>query len=361
MTPEKRFPYIDGLKGLAILGVLANHWLRQFLVASVQDFASPTFFRLLLGGQFGVSLFFLVSAFTLHRSLLSRQTEKNLISKFYLRRFWRIVPLYLIAISLLLWKVSPHRRPDYWCCIFLLCSFRNHAHLFNENWSLIAEESFYLLLPLLFLFKLNPKKLVFLLMGTLILRHTYLATSTDVFRGVFPLVHWYVFVLGILLSHLLPTLSNLLTRISAWKLRLVEGIFLVTALIFAGRAEYGHGDLGQALLMLGLFILASSPRTLSGKICRLALMRRFGIACYSIYLFHKFLILAALTPLQDLRALHGIVPTDYIFLASFPVFALVTLALGTVVYYALERPISQIPKSYSSYNSSIHRLARPIP
>ena len=85
-----KLQYIDILRGIAILGVIAVHSGQQIenlfpIVRSISNY-----------GQLGVQLFFVASALTLCLSM-SERNEKSPFN-FYVRRFFRIAPIYYLAI-----------------------------------------------------------------------------------------------------------------------------------------------------------------------------------------------------------------------------------------------------------------------
>jgi peptidoglycan/LPS O-acetylase OafA/YrhL len=86
--------YVDHLRGIAILMVIAVH------AAQAVPNLSGALIILARYGQMGVQLFFVVSAYTLCRSHMSRMNEANSTTKFYIRRLFRIAPLYYLAIAL---------------------------------------------------------------------------------------------------------------------------------------------------------------------------------------------------------------------------------------------------------------------
>ena len=90
-----KLKYIDALRGLAILGVLIVHCgghgdngaIPQSLLAIISN------------GARGVQLFFIVSAFTLFLSMTHKyEQEKHPKLNFFIRRFFRIAPMYYIGI-----------------------------------------------------------------------------------------------------------------------------------------------------------------------------------------------------------------------------------------------------------------------
>lgn len=150
--PQYRIGGIEGLRALAVLGVLAFH-------------ADYMFAR---GGFFGVDLFFVISGFLITRLLLAEieLTGGLAFSDFYLRRARRILPAMLATIAgaaLLAIALAPDAltllRKDAlasllfvsnWHYIQQQLSYFEHIGrqpLLMHFWSLAIEEQFYLLWP----------------------------------------------------------------------------------------------------------------------------------------------------------------------------------------------------------------------
>lgn len=90
----RHFGYIDALRGYAILMVIAVHTSEAF--ADLPSWLS----KILAQGARGVQLFFVVSALTLSMSWVARHEGAP---EFYARRFFRIAPMFWIAIVIFLW------------------------------------------------------------------------------------------------------------------------------------------------------------------------------------------------------------------------------------------------------------------
>ncbi len=90
-APSKRLAYIDCLRGIAIILVVAVHTGQQMSSA-------PFFARWSQYGQYGVQLFFVVSGFSL--CLAATGGEVRGYGAFLLRRVCRIAPMYYIALLL---------------------------------------------------------------------------------------------------------------------------------------------------------------------------------------------------------------------------------------------------------------------
>jgi peptidoglycan/LPS O-acetylase OafA/YrhL len=89
-TDIRHLDYIDALRGYAILAVIALH--SATLIPSLEW----PFHLLAAQGARGVQLFFVVSALTLTLSWHSRAEGAG---AFYVRRVFRIVPMFWVAIA----------------------------------------------------------------------------------------------------------------------------------------------------------------------------------------------------------------------------------------------------------------------
>jgi peptidoglycan/LPS O-acetylase OafA/YrhL len=157
--------YVDMLRGLAIIGVLLAHSAYGMSAAGLHQLP----FRIewiLAAGKHGVTLFFVVSAFALMRSIsLRHKLESRPIQKYFLRRFFRIAPAYYIVIILVFFisgkGVPGYTNPaeEHLSLLNLIAhlTFVNGLFPFYSNdflgveWSVSTEFTFYLILPAIFL------------------------------------------------------------------------------------------------------------------------------------------------------------------------------------------------------------------
>jgi peptidoglycan/LPS O-acetylase OafA/YrhL len=158
--------YIDMLRGVAILGVLLVHsTLFGMQVVGLKEMPMHIEW-LLAAGRHGVTLFFVISAFTLMRSMHIRIAEEHMpMRKYFLRRFFRIAPSYyvvLLVIFLFFGKgiggyTDPQSAMLTWPDLIAHMLFVNGFFPYYSNdflgteWSVSTEFSFYLLLPFIFL------------------------------------------------------------------------------------------------------------------------------------------------------------------------------------------------------------------
>ena len=142
-------PYIDGLRGMAIFMVLVNH---VFLFGNQGGKAQLGLYEWLTAGNRGVALFFMVSAFTLYGSSLERfPRERSAIGNFYVRRMFRILPLWwgAILVCALTFHLGASFIVPRALMYFGFLRFPNREFQLGE-WSIFVEESFYLFFPLMF-------------------------------------------------------------------------------------------------------------------------------------------------------------------------------------------------------------------
>jgi peptidoglycan/LPS O-acetylase OafA/YrhL len=146
-------PEIDGLRALAVVAVIINHFNKAWLPS----------------GYLGVDIFFVISGYVITASL-ARGDSNNLgefLVRFYVRRIKRLVPamvVFVLVISVLICLFNPEpgialgtgRSSLFgFSNLYLLKRSTNYfaqsteLNPFLHTWSLGVEEQFYLLFPLL--------------------------------------------------------------------------------------------------------------------------------------------------------------------------------------------------------------------
>jgi peptidoglycan/LPS O-acetylase OafA/YrhL len=170
--PLKKYPYIDVLRGIAILGVIAVHSSEQNI-----EGVSKLFSMIFKYGQLGVQLFFVASAITLCLSISGRNEGSTY--NFYIRRLFRIAPLYYLGIALYLswgtlkvymttgqFSVTPqYNILGVLTNVFFVHGFYPPANnnIVPGGWSIATEMTFYLLFPYLYWIQLRASNRLFLL------------------------------------------------------------------------------------------------------------------------------------------------------------------------------------------------------
>lgn len=151
----KKYDFIDALRGLAILGIIFTH-----STLSIKP-TNATLLRLAREGMTGVQLLFIVSALTICMSwAYRRNTEMFATRNFFIRRFFRIAPMFYLAIVFYIFVngVSPTSwAPNgiKWWFIPITALFLHGFHPETNNsvvpgdWVIAVEMIFYFMVPFL--------------------------------------------------------------------------------------------------------------------------------------------------------------------------------------------------------------------
>ncbi|NLO91549.1 MAG: acyltransferase [Elusimicrobia bacterium] len=344
---EGYFSYIDGLRGTAILLVVLVHCFNAYSGIS-NSFIFPFEKEFITQyGPAGVQLFFMLSAFTLFNSSKRRYTtDAHPVANFYIRRFFRIYPLFALAIVLysLDAKFSLTITRLIGNLLFLpsLSSSLFWLGTVPGAWTLMCEETFYVFLPVIYKEIKNASSSFQFLLATCILSLTWVTLAPAIgiksyggFIYVHPLRHWFCFAAGISLYFLSrhENFRRLVIENPAmrWPLDLSAGFSAIVC----------SGNFYAQCLALALFFTASmSEATICGKIMRNRLLMLFGAYCYSIYLFNHLLIWT-LDPFRArLFSALGITHTaaEIQLLITFPLTAAICLLAGFISFNLLEKP-----------------------
>lgn len=151
--------FLDGLRFFAIFFVIINH-LGIFL-PYLKNRQFLTLYKH-FSGTAGVQIFFVISGFLIFWRLSDEYSKNGKINfkRFYIRRFTRLLPLFLVFITLVvilsLFNFISLPLPSFFMAIGYVYNFVPKSHYTGELghlWSLSVEEQFYLIIPSLFLLK----------------------------------------------------------------------------------------------------------------------------------------------------------------------------------------------------------------
>ena len=157
-TSNARLHGLDTLRALAILLVILFH-LQTVLPESLLSVASV--------GWIGVDLFFVLSGFLIGSQLLNPYLtgSRPRLGEFYRRRAYRILPAYL-GVLVLYFTVPVWREAPGLASVWKFCTFTWNLDInlprpwaFSHVWSLCVEEHFYLVLPVLVLWRMRRPSL----------------------------------------------------------------------------------------------------------------------------------------------------------------------------------------------------------
>ena len=182
--PPPHYPALDGLRGIAVLGVMACH----------------TLYRPFVLGWMGVPLFFALSGFLITGILLRTKERPDYFRRFYKRRALRIFPIYYLFLIVTVIVGTYYAMPtkDLWRAAIYIQNYRIPGvpqaipgFFGGHTWSLAVEEQFYLMWPLLVWLLSRAwlmRACVVLVIGSLAFRLWAFETSED--PGLWILYGW---------------------------------------------------------------------------------------------------------------------------------------------------------------------------
>lgn len=277
-----RLPSIDGLRAIAVLGVIQFHALHHTSSGLLLGFAAA--------GARGVELFFVLSGFCLSYPSLRRLHAGEPFSfdlvAFFRARFWRIAPPYWAALALfLVLALTPFGTPHAWAPLnwrdiaqdFFLLHYTHASKLNSAFWTLVIEARWYFIFPAALLLYVRSKPgFAALIVACYAMWMFVPGTPGDI--ACLP-----AFLLGIVAADLSFREPMRLVPLAA-----------VCSFVVGLRIEMLTGDLspGYPLWDLAFFLIVLAGVTW-GPFVRVLSVQPLvfiGVASYSLYLVHQPLI-----------------------------------------------------------------------
>lgn len=277
-------PALDGLRGIAILLVLAVH----------ADGLIP-------GGWFGVDLFFVLSGFLITSILIGEWGAKGRISlsDFYRRRGLRLFPALALMLGVYV-LLGGDRLAALYGATYSMNVVRAAGVVVPDGmehlWSLAAEEQFYLVWPPILYLALRrgvtPKMLATALLLVIVAAMTWravLASSAPHYRLVLgPDTHADPILIGCIAG--LAFSFRFVSRVPSW----LASAALVPASVLVAFLGYRHFTSAYGLATPA-FALACAVVVLAcvlhrnwwfGRLVNRAPLRYLGRISYGVYLWH---------------------------------------------------------------------------
>ncbi|HWE03293.1 MAG TPA: acyltransferase [Tepidisphaeraceae bacterium] len=370
---------LDGLRGCAVLSVMAYHFLAPELSRPATGFARhiQNFFAV---GWCGVDLFFVLSGFLITGILLdAKGHSKTYFESFYVRRILRIFPLYYGVILLVaIGRHSPAVSDFFgfgdvtaslgWMAAFLsnfVMSIRHNKNAFGPMghfWSLAVEEHFYMIWPAL-VWLCTRRGLaiacVSFVVGAFLLR-TGLAFHNHTTYATYLLSPCRVdgLAMGALMALIVRShLSVDLVRKWAWTLG-VPSLLLIIALGFRGGGSGGFSHYGRAMTTGGFSLFAilfasvialvvSAPPNAGGRVfLEWAPLRSVGRYSFAMYIFH-LLCLRPFTLLFPIKGLGHMLHSTNLGIFAFAILAsLATYGLAMLSWYCYEQNFLRLKRLF---------------
>lgn len=291
---QSRIEYLDGLRGVAILLVLAFHSYSRWpeIVPYGSTYKDFPLFQL---GWLGVELFFLISGFVIFMTL--DKTEN--FGKFIYKRWLRLFPAMLLA-SMLVYFTAPlfYERPagnpnlvdlipgltfiePFWWSKLSGTQIRSLEGAF---WSLYVEFKFYFLAGLIYYFlgrRLLVPALLFLFLGSMIIAKLQSGNDYEIINFISNIAHnlslqyfgWFCAGSLFYLYHKNKNEKYYLMAI---------GVAVLSSFSTGGY----FSAIAAALMISGLFALSLRIIYLQNVLTN-KLFMLFGFVSYPLYLIHE--------------------------------------------------------------------------
>jgi peptidoglycan/LPS O-acetylase OafA/YrhL len=312
-----RIPELDGLRGLAILLVVICHYIGDAEHAKL-GYWPHHFLSALSVGWSGVDLFFVLSGFLIGGILLDSRDSPRYFRTFYLRRMYRILPIYYLWVALYAATIAaglalaPGKLPvsgrDLGVVPVYLLFLQNIIYSpspFQWNWlvvtwSLAVEEQFYLFAPPLVRF-LSVRRLVWVLTGVVCAAPVLRFLAFRWLPGYYYLPQYAMpcradaLALGILaaVAWRRQDFRRYLEQHPGVLQRSVAYMFILLAALMwwftrpAGLVTFTVGYSSLAVFYAALLLLVvSQPQGLPARAMRAGRLRYLGGISYCVYLIH---------------------------------------------------------------------------
>ncbi len=331
------FPNLNGLRFIAALLVIINHVEQLKLYYGFGTYPISPFAKQI--GKLGVMLFFVLSGFLITFLLLSEEQKTSAIQtkKFYLRRFLRIVPLYVLIIILtyfVLYYIPVFKIPrmpnpieDHYFITLglhlvflpnLITAMYGFLPYIAQAWSIGTEEQSYLLWPVLL--KKFQKNRLKLMLGIILFYLGIRFTISMVSKMGYDLTilgrFWTHFNIdAIAIGGFFAVLLFQKHKILRWLYQpaLFYGITIVTIgmLIMAVRIPYFH-YLGYSILFGIIILNLASNSKLKKTFLEWKALNYLGRISYGIYMYHFIIMILVLV----LAKKYGINSSSFIYLLT---------------------------------------------
>ena len=370
-----RFEFVDALRGLAAVYVAIFHmiYLPKYEDAGPELGVPHWAETVAKQGHTAVTLFFIISAFSLCHTMRAGRTERHEVHDFYIRRLFRIAPLFYFMIAVYLMRdlivySSPHQPWEIAKnCLFIFNFFPGSEDgIVGASWTIGVEMVFYLIFPLLFARLDGIATAVALCFAALLASVAFQEVSAhlaipDALRAqfnalsffrhlpvfVFGMLCWLVFDRYIARHRRPPAVGAALILGSLWAYH--AWLHWRLEILFPDRYYWDAIIYGG--LLLGLGILPSSIFVNSATLfC--------GRMSYSIYLIHP-VVIYHLAPVYR-RIYATDLPLSARFLISIVMTLGIVLPLAWASYRLIELPGMRLGKLVLAWRARARLRIRPV-
>ncbi|TDF37507.1 acyltransferase [Alteromonadaceae bacterium M269] len=358
-----RLPGLDLLRAIAIVWVMLFHALR--IGTPSREFS--------IYGWMGVDLFFVLSGFLIGNQLfksISQRHELN-IREFYISRAFRILPAYLVVMSIYflvpLTQEGRGLQPLWQFLTFSVNLFidSKYSNTFSHVWSLCVEEHFYVVFPIIAMLFMNRGGAAKVIILSLVIIAFGMYLRSDIWLnelGSGPFVRLYIEKIyyptytrldGLLAGVLLATLKVFRPQLWGATMKHANKILFVgfsglalAVWIFQNRFGLLGTVIGFPILSFSLaFIVAgaSSSKSILGMYS-VPGASVIATLAYSLYLTHKSVFHIVRSTIGTQLSSNGY--------QEFFVYSMAVFLVAIVLYVTVERPFLKLKVQFLAWNSA---------
>jgi len=358
---KRYFPNLNGIRCIAALLVVFHHLEQAKHAFGIANFYDVTIIK--HAGRLGVGLFFVLSGFLITYLLLEEKGRFGDVDakKFYLRRVFRIWPIYFLIIGLSFF-VFPHIDLLYFpdaneklahdvaprlALLFLVLP--NYAFVLYDlpywcaqTWSIGVEEQFYYLWPWIIKYPKKSGRILFLFLfvtAALLLGGAYLLDKTDeekisaitTFLGQFRI---QTMALGGLCAYLVYTQkTQILDFVFRKDVQIV--VYSLLAILFFSGIHF-TGFLELYALFFSFFVLNVSCNKNTIINLENKVMSYLGKISYGLYIYHVFVIVFIINALRTFSPqINGTTYQIVLYILTF----VLSVAVTALSYNYFEKPL----------------------
>ena len=354
------FPELDGLRFFAFFLVFLHH---HTLLSKL-----PYLSSLYKYGWIGVDLFFTLSAFLFTKLLIAEFQKTGTIDfrKFYVRRIFRIWPVYyfLIFLSVLLsvYLNEPHTQNTV-LRIVGLCTFTdniistyndyNELPFIGHFWTISYEEQFYIFIPFIIILLVRTtwsnRLISFLAVFFVLSVIRFILIYKNVPHPtiwVLPVTHFESILLGIVIGF--GGLNFIAKRINPIVIGLIGLLFFVFLcqlpniknLSYSLILSYGFVGISTALVLLSVLNSDLLKKFFSQRI-----LVFLGKRSYGLYLFHLLGNEFGAMMIEETTFLPSRTSVSFLYSLVF------TIIISIISYWLIEMPFLKMKKKFEVITS----------
>lgn len=349
-----RIHTIDYLRGLLALSVVFYHYTSW---TTGDPLAETILGRL---GIYAVSAFFVISGISIYLSYHNCKWNKKTTKGFFIRRFFRLAPVYWIALFFIMYLQYASRGEltssitTYFNNFSLLFGFYSkRSYLVTGGWSIGVEVVFYALFPLMLLLFKSIKQIILLVCLGILLLVIYAFFIIDDNGSPYDVWRYYInpfnqmlfFIAGMVIAKYAGQLKSILNNQYCYL------ILFISLLLFAfipANGTWVSIATGWERLAFTVITIAVVTSTLAIKIKEDKFITKFlqflGNISYPVYLLHGIFFDMAFFFLSD--KLEFFTDTERKSIAFFVLIPIVMI-FSYLVFVKVEKPIIKMAKNHT--------------